>query len=64
MESVEVHLHPSQLRLDNVSSGFVDSNRKAQAEPTAVGAQLGDGREQFLCRVRSKTAALVFNVDE
>ena len=30
MDSVEVHLHPTQLRLDNVSRGFSDSSRKAQ----------------------------------
>ena len=32
MDSVEVHLHPSQLRLDNVSRGYLDSNRKAPAD--------------------------------
>jgi len=32
MDSVEVHLHPPQLRLNNVSRGYGDSNRKAQAD--------------------------------
>lgn len=31
MDSVEVHLHPSQMRLENVSRGFGDSNRNSQA---------------------------------
>ena len=32
MDSLEVHLHPSQLRLDNVSRGYADSNRQARAD--------------------------------